>query len=317
MADIEPTGPGDSGVSVWVVVAVVVGVISLIAVAAFLIFQSLTGSGDTTLPAALDTTTTISESVTTTAQPATTTTAVSTTTTQSASESNPFVGWWKAVDIDGSLIDLRIDDEGGFFYWDSASGVCQNNNVRSPETWTGTTTVDMAVRPTLTATGTKQCYFYGVENPPATPREFDYYYDADTDTLEFAPDGVRYTRSSDVPGLPAEESNPFVGSWEATDGDGTRVTMTIQPDGAWNSVDTRSGGCERKGFTYATWSAEGTGTFQLAGPTFNLTMTTFCNPPDGSQIVHSPDVVWTFVHDQPSDSILLIESNGTTYTRLP
>ena len=201
MAEIEPAGSSDRGVSVWVVVAVVVGAVSLLAVAVFLVSLSLSGSGDTTLPVALDTTTT--EQATITTRPATTTSVRQTTTTTAAtttttstteedpSEANPFVGWWKALDVDGSLIDLRFDDEGGFFYWDSASGVCQNNDVRSPETWAGTTAVDMSGRPTLTATGIKQCYFYGADNPPATPREFDYYYDADTDTLEFAPDGVR------------------------------------------------------------------------------------------------------------------------------
>ena len=310
--------------SVWVVVAVVVGAVALLAVAAFLIFESLGDSSDPTVPEAADTTTTIPEQTTTTAKPITTTSTQPTTTTTGATTTteqepaNPFQGWWKAVDNDGSLIDLRIDEEGGFFYWDSASGPCRNNDVRSPETWEGTTTVDLLDRPTLTATGSRQCYFYGADNPPPKPVEHDYYYNSGTDTLEFAPDGVLYTRSPDVPGLPANETNPLVGSWEATDGDGTRVTMTIETDGTWASEDTRSGGCERKGFTYATWSAQGSGTFDLTvQPTLNLTLTTYCNPPGSDQVVHSPEVLWTFVHDQATDTILLVESNDTTYTRLP
>ena len=114
-----------------------------------------------------------------------------------------------------------------------------------------------------------------------------------------------------------DAANPFVGSWEATDADGTYIVMAILVDGSWESTNTRSGGCERKGFTYATRSGEGSGTFDLSGtPVFELTMTTYCDPPELEKVVDSPEVNVSFEYQQSADTVVLL-ADGTTYTRLP
>ena len=316
MADIEPAAPEDKGVSVWTVVAVVVGAVVLLGVPAWFLTQSVVGS---------ETTTTVPE--------AAVTSATLPVTTVSLQDENPLVGWWKATDLDGSLLDLRVDADGTFSFWDSASVVCRNRGFEhSPETWGGTAKFQMTDRPsfiddmvgegavavpTLTASGTVTCHPYGADNPEVGDRRLDFYYDPDTDTLEPAAGAVRYVRSPAVPGVPVDAANPFVGSWEATDADGTYIVMAILADGSWDSTNTRSGGCERKGFTYATWSGEGSGTFDLSStPVFELTMTTYCDPPELEKVVDSPEVNVSFEYQQSADTVVLL-TDGTTYTRLP
>jgi hypothetical protein len=168
--------------------------------------------------------------------------------------------------------------------------------------------------PTLTVSGPVTCHPYGAVNSGVGDRSFDFYYDPDTDTVEPALGGVRYVRSSIVP---ADDANPFVGSWESTDGDGTHIMMEILGDGFWESTDTRSGGCEKKGFTYSTWSGEGSGTFNLSSnPVFELMTTTYCHPPELEQVVLSPDVYLRFEYDQSADTVVLV-GIGSTYSRLP
>ena len=120
-----------------------------------------------------------------------------------------------------------------------------------------------------------------------------------------------------VPGVAADAANPFVGSWEAIDADGTYLVMAILADGSWESANTRSAGCERKGFIYATWSAEGSGTFNLSNtPVFELMMTSYCDPPELEKVVDSPEVNWLFEYRQSADTVVLL-ADDTTYTRLP
>jgi hypothetical protein len=93
--------------------------------------------------------------------------------------------------------------------------------------------------------------------------------------------------------------------------------MTILADGSWEATDARSAGCERKGFTYATWSGEGSGTFDLSStPVFELTMTTYCDPPELEKVVDSPEVTVSFAYQQSADTVVLLV-DGTTYSRLP
>ena len=324
MADIEPVESEDKGVSVWTVVAGVVGAVVLLGVPAWFLTRSVVDSETTTtVPGATATSTTL-RVTNTTEQPST---------TVPGQDENPFVGWWKATDLDGSLLDLRVDAEGTFSHWDSASGVCRTRGFEhSPETWGGTATFQMTDRPsfiddmvgegallvpTLTASGTVTCYPYGADNSDVGDRSLDFYYDPDTDMLEPASGAVRYVRSPAVPGVPADAANPFVGSWEATDADGTYIVMAILADGSWESTGTRSGGCESEGFTYATWSGEGSGTFNLSStPVFELMMTTYCDPPELEKVVYSPEVSWCFEYQQSADTVVLL-ADGTTYTRLP
>lgn len=312
----------DEGVPVWVPVLVVVVIIGLIATAVLLLLSADPESSPTTVlsPSATSTTAEdIEMPDTTAASPTvqTTTTSPVTTTTQSAGL-RPFVGWWQAQGLDGSLLDLRIDADGVILFWDSASEECDQRGVRSPQTWTGSVAASPSETTTLNAVGMKQCHLYGAENPEPVPAEMLFSHNNETDTLEAAAGGIVYARSAEVPGQPIDASNPLVGSWEATDSDGTRVTMNIGADGSWESKDTRSGGCERNGFTYATWSAVGTGEFEL-GPRqlMRVSMTTSCKPQDGAQQVLSSDVEWTFAYDQTEDTLALVESAGVTYTRLP
>ncbi len=130
-------------------------------------------------------------------------------------------------------------------------GYARPEGGHSPETWAGTATFQLeGVIPTLVAAGSRTCHPYGDDSADAGEASWEWFYDLETDMLEFAPDGVLYTRSP--PPLEGGDSNPFVGSWEATDSDGTRISMMIASDGTWESLDTRSGGCENMGLTYAT-----------------------------------------------------------------
>jgi len=314
VADIEPMEPEDTRVSVWAVVAVVVGAVVLLGVSGWLLTRSVVGS-EPTVPEATAASTTLPSAPV------------------PGQDENPLVGWWKAIELDGSLLDLRVDPEGTFSYWDSASGLCRNRGLEhSPETWGGTATFQRTDRPsfiddmvgegavavpTLTASGTVTCYPYGADNPDVGNRSLELYYVRDTDTLEPATGAVRYVRSPVVPGVPADAANPFVGSWEATDADGTYLVMAILADGSWESANTRSAGCERKDFTYATWSGEGSGTFNLSNtPVFELMMTSYCDPPDLEKVVDSPEVNWFFEYRQSADTVVLL-ADDTTYTRLP
>ncbi len=314
MEDIEPMEPEDKKVSVWAVVAVVVGAVVLLGVSGWLLTQSVVGS-EPTVPEATAASTTLQAA------------------TVPGQDENPLVGWWTAIDLDGSLLDLRVDPEGTFSYWDSASGVCRNRGLEhSPETWGGTATFQMTDRPsfiddmvgegavavpTLTASGTVTCYPYGADNTEVGDRSLELYYARDTDTLEPATGAVRYVRSPVVPGVATDAANPFVASREATDADGTYMVMVILADGSWESTNTRSAGCERKGFTYATWSGEGSGTFNLSNtPVFEVTMTTYCDPPELEKVVDLPEVNWFFEYRQLADTVVL-PADGTTYSRLP
>ena len=210
MADIEPLEPEDKGVSVWKVVTVVVGAVVLLGLPAWFLTQSVVGSETpTSVPEAAATSTTLPV------------------TTVPGQDENPLVGWWKATDLDGSLLDLRVDAEGTFSYWDSASVVCRQRGFEhSPETWGGTATFQMTDRPsfiddmvgegaaavlTLTASGPVTCYPYGADNPDVGDRTIDLYYVRDTDTLEPATGAVRYVRSPVVPGVAADAENRSLG----------------------------------------------------------------------------------------------------------
>ena len=240
-----------------------------------------------------------------------------TTTTEPEEALNPFVGWWKATDVDESHLDLRVGADGTFMYWDSASGSCRSRELgHSPETWTGTATFQLGGAPTLSLSGSRRCFPYGGEDIGIGERSADFLYDQETDMLEFSLDGVRYTRTPSPP--ESGGSNPFVGSWEATDSDGTRISMAIVSDGTWESQDTRSGGCENMGLTYATWSAAGVGTFDLEGAgSFEVVTTTICHPPGSDPVVRSEDVVFTFEYRPDADEVALVLFLETIFTRVP
>jgi len=314
MEPVEPDSSGGafSGLAVFLIIAGVLG----LGVAGFVTFRVLGESAPTTTIAAAPVTTTTAPSTTT---PTTVTTTLPPTATIAQVEEvpNPFVGWWKASDVDGSFIDLRVDAEGTFMYWDSASGTCEGRGFgHSPETWVGTAGFNLRGTPTLTVSGTKTCFPYGEEIGGIRESSANYLYDAATDMLEFVLDGVRYTRTP----LPTviSDADPFVGSWEATDSDGTRVTMTIGPDGSWEQSDTRSGGCEDMGLTYATWSATGIGFFNRGGtPSFDVETTTFCHPLDGDPVARSEDVIFTFGYREATDEVVLLLFLETNFTRVP
>ena len=296
----------------------ILAVIAVVAVGAFIVFQSGSGAETTTtLAAAAAPTTTVATPTTATEAVTTTTVTPTTATTEPEDDPNPFVGWWAATDVDGSFLDLRVDADGGFMYWDSASGICAANGLgHSPQTWAGTATFVLDELPTMTATGIRECFPYGDNNGDLGEAAADFVYDLETDMLEFVLDGVRYTRAPLL--SPSTDPNPFVGVWEATDSDGTRVTMKIDGVGTWQSRDTRSGGCENMGLTYATWSAEGTGMFDLQGiPSFAVQTTTFCHPVDGEAVPRSEDVVLTYEYRPESDEVALVLFLETIFTRVP
>jgi hypothetical protein len=308
-----------------VVVAVVVAAIALIAVAVLLAFPS----DDDDAPAAASTTTTesastteeaeISASATTTTLAAETTTSGPTTTTTSGqSTENPFVGWWRSTDLERRTVELRVSEEGEIFLWDSASELCVSDGVNSPLIREGFSTFKPFGTPTLAISGPGTCHLYGAGQQPMGDQLIVFSYDAATDMIESQDDDrTRYERSPSVPGIPTDDSNPFIGSWEGTDSDLTHVEMTILADGTWNSTDTRSGGCERNGFTYAAWSADGSGTFDLnASPTFDIALTTYCQPVGEEKLVQSPEANFVLSYKPETDTLSL---NGTDieYTRLP
>lgn len=320
MEPVEPVEPESSfGAYSGLIVFLVAAGLLLLGITIFLIFQVVGSSESTTTVAAAPSTTTTSSLTTVSTQlVTTTTTAPITTTTEPEEDPNPFVGWWKATDVDDSHLDLRVDGEGTFMYWDSASGVCQARGLgHSPETWAGTATFQLeGVIPTLVAAGSRTCHPYGDDSADAGEASWEWFYDLETDMLEFAPDGVLYTRSP--PPLEGGDSNPFVGSWEATDSDGTRISMMIASDGTWESLDTRSGGCENMGLTYATWSAAGVGTFDLDGAlSFDVLTTTICHPPDAEPVPRSTDVLFTFEYRPDTDTVALLLFLETTFTRVP
>lgn len=295
----------------------ILAAVAIVAVGGFLALQTLSGDTTTTVAAAPTTSTTTATSTTTTEAATTTTLPATTTTTEPEEDPSPFVGWWAATDVDGSFLDLRVDADGGFMYWDSASGICEANGLgHSPQTWAGTATFVLDELPTMTATGIRECFPYGDDKGDLGEAAADFLYDAETDMLEFALDGVRYTRAP-LP-RPASDPNPFVGLWEATDSDGTRVTMQIDGAGTWKSRDTRSGGCENMGLIYATWSAQGTGVFDLDGtPSFEVVTTTFCHPVDGESVPRSEDVLLTYEYRSDSDEVALMLFLETIFTRVP
>lgn len=303
--------------SVWVVVAVAVTAVALIAVVVFLVFAA----DDEGTPAA-DVTTTPEASSTstmpTTAEDQTTTSTASTTTTVAPEVTeNPFVGWWRLAGNEGRSVDLRIGVEGEILMWDSASSLCVNDGIDSPHVLEGFSTFKPFGTPTLAITGAVTCHLYGLGQQPTDDQLLVFTYNSESDAIELAEDGVRFERSPSVPGLPVDASNPFVGSWEGTDSDLTHVEMTVLADGSWLSTDTRSGGCERKGFTYATWSAEGSGAFDLnATPIFDIELTTYCHPFGEDKLVHSPSANFILIYDASTDTLAL-DGTDVTYTRLP
>ena len=314
MSEVEPRNTGDTGLSLGVVTAVVVGALALLAVVVFLLFSVFDGETDsaTTIPAAAATTAPEPEPTTTPPVP-TTTTAPPPTTTTASEPVSPFVGWWKATDADGSHLDVRVSEDGSFHHWDSSNGPCGE----VPATWIGTAAIDDVVA-IMTASGVKTCFPYGAENEVIGEPEFEFDYLAESDTMVFRLDGTVYSRSDEVSGIAGDPTNPLVGTWEATDLDGTRVVMWVEPDGTWSSVDTRSGGCERKGFTFATWSGEGAGNFALdeTTPTFDVVFNTFCHPPGEDAVVHTEEANFLFTYDTARDEVSL-DAFGTVYTRLP
>jgi len=295
----------------------ILAAVAVVAIGAIILFQSGGGAKTTTTVAVAPPTTTTEAPTTTTEAVATTTLAPTTTTTEAEEDPNPFVGWCAATDVDGSFLDLSVDADGVFMYWDSASGICEANGLaHSPQTWEGTAVFVLDELPTMTATGARECFPYGEDNGTLGEAAADFLYDAAADMLEFALDGVRYTRAPLPP--PSTDSNPFVGLWEATDSDGTRVTLQIDGAGTWKSRDTRSGGCENMGLTYATWSAGGTGMFNLEDtPTFEGLTTTFCHPVDGDPVPRSQDVVFTYEYRQSTDEVALLLFLETIFTRVP
>lgn len=318
----SPGDSGDTGLSVWALVAVGIAAIGLLAVVLLIAFPS-TDDDPTPAAAAATTTTETNRSSapatapTSTAPPTTTTTTVAATTTAPPEADNPFVGWWRLADADGRSVDLRVDLEGTISWWDSASSLCENDGIDSPYAMAGFSTFKSFGTPALAVSGSGTCHRYGVGQQPEESPLVVFSYDAATDTIESADDGAVYARSPSVPGAPVDGANPFVGSWEGTDSDLTHVEMTIQADGSWQSTDTRSGGCERKGFTYATWSAEGSGVFDLgADPSFDITLTTYCHPVGGDRLVHSPQANFVLRYDTDRDKLVL-DGAGVEYTRLP
>ena len=308
----EPQNPKqDRGVPAWVPIGIGLVVIGLLAAGVLMVFADLEDS-TTTRPEAIANTTTSTIVTTTTSTISTTTSTVPETTTSTTEQVDPWVGWWEASDENGQ-IDLFIDESGVFEYWDSASQLCTSGGIESPSAWAGAMVGDPSV---LSASGDLICHFYGAENPVPRTVAAEFTYNFGTDTLEYGE--IAMVRASELPGLPTDVGNPLVGSWSATDSDQTHVIMLIHADGRWESTDSRSGGCERKGFTYAVWSAEGTGVFEMSSePTMRVNLATFCTTPDGTLNPHSPEVSWTFVYDAGSDTVSLVESDGVVYNRFP
>ena len=321
---------------VWKVVIVVASgaVLTVGVLAAALLVDS--GEPDTTevSPGATSPTVpAVAASPTLIVSPTTSTTEAVFSTTSPTTDENPFVGRWTATALDGSQLDLRVGPDGAFMHWDSASRDCRDQGfAHSPETWAGSATVELTDQPsfiddmvgeganlvpTLTIAGSVVCYPYDLESGSASDRALRFFHDQSRDALEPASGGVRYTRLAPVGGVLPDASNPFVGSWEATDQDGTRVAMSILADGSWESSDTRSGLCETQGFTYATWSAQGSGTFDLAGKSvFEVAPIANCHPRGSEQSSQLPDVSLRFEHEASSDTVVLSEDD-IVYTRLP
>lgn len=289
----------------------------MLVVAALGVASCSTGS-DTTTTAPAPTSTAAATTTTAAATTTTTnTTLLPTTTTTIPEDRKAFVGWWKATDADGSHLDLRVRADGTFMYWDSASGVCQvQGHAHSPETWAGTAMFLEGETPTMTASGTRTCFPYGGEATEIGENAADFLHDQETDMLKFSLDGVRYERSPAPPA--AGDAHPLVGSWEATDSDGTRITVEIALDGSWISEDTRSGGCENMGLSYATWSASGTGMFALEEtPSFEGVGTTLCRPAGGGDPVpRTEGGLFTFEYREETDEAALLLFHETLFTRV-
>lgn len=260
-----------------------------------------------------ETTSTAGPVDTTTSTSTTTTTIPPTTTTTIPADRAQFVGWWTTTSEAG-IIDMRVLVDGSFMLWDSASGLCRANGLgESPMTWAGVAQFHLEEVPRMTITGTATCFPY--EGDPGELGEIsgELQYDSESGTL-LSLDGVNYNPVELI--TPPLDDNPFVGSWEATDSDGTHIMTVITPDGIFNSEDTRSGGCENMGLTGATWSASGVGIFDLGGaPAFEVPVQTLCHPPDGEPVPRS-EGVFSFGYVEETDELVLHLFLDTVFTRV-
>ena len=164
----------------------------------------------------------------------------------------------------------------------------------------------------MTVSGTTTCYPYDSDPGDVGETAGEFRYDAETGTL--SSDGIDYVRVEVVTASP--DDNPFVGTWEATDSDGTHITTVIARDGTFNSEDTRSGGCENMGLIGATWSASGVGRFDLSGgPTFEVPVQTVCHRTDAESVPRS-EGVFSFGYVEETDQLVLHLFLDTVFTRV-
>ncbi len=269
--------------------------------------QPATSAPSTDSTAAPQETTTSSSSTTTTTVPPTTTTTI-------PEDRADFVGWWTGISDGGGILDIRISADGTFMHWDSASGVCRANGFdQSPMTWAGSAEFHEEEVPRMTASGLITCFPYEGDVGEIGDTDGDFQFDEESGTL-VAADGTSYAPVEYV--APPASDNPFAGTWEATDSDGTRVVTVIAADGTLSSEDTRSGGCENMGLTGATWSAEGVGAFDLTAAAFEVPVQTICHPP-GAEPVPRSEGVFTFGYVEETDELVLQLFLDTVFTRVP
>jgi len=210
-AGVEPVKLDVTRSSVWTAAAFAAGVVFLAGVSVWfaarggLRSESTTGVSDATASTIVPVTNPANEA----------------SGTEPEKDHNPFVGRWEATDLDGSLLNLRVDEERTFSFWDSASKACLKEGFEhSPETWAGTATFTMTERPsfiddmvgegnnsepTLTMSGAVTCHPYDSKSGDIAERSAVYYYDPVTDRLEPAGGGVRFKRSYPDQGVAVDE----------------------------------------------------------------------------------------------------------------
>lgn len=252
------------------------------------------------------TTTTTQAPTTTEAPTTTTTTQAPTTTTMFVLESTLLVGVWVA---DEGAAMLEFSADGGFNLVVNSSTTCEDlGEGLVPVSVFGEYTV--SGESDIALGGEMYCYPDDSERSAYPTSRGSMSYSRVSDTISSADDGLVYSRM--------EGDNPFVGTWVGTDVDGSSYEMVIYGSGLFDATDTSAGVCRNSGVPGASWSLNGTGTFELGNDAVFLPRgTTYCHPAEDESLVVTPRTDrGNFTYVAAIDSIVL-DLDGLTLTRNP